>query len=420
MKKKLTSIFLSAVLISQVSVAPQISAERINNFSENIAKSEKANSKIVYALKRVGVTASLFAGLFLLHNHFGQSEDVPAASSVKPPVQIDDISLTNNTVHVVPLDQRISEFEKILDKYLNNSYSIQPDEIYRICNKAIPVLERESSLLRIEGPTIVVGDIHSNIGSLEFSVRKFLREVKYGKSILFLGDYVDRGSLAPGGPNGIKSVALLLQLKTMFPDKVFLLRGNHEDGLVNMTYGFVQECCQIYEDEVGVNVYETFNDVFNYLSLAAVVNNSTFCVHGGISPELDFLSKIENINKPLDYDRLSVKDFLGHTKKPDEYNTLAMDLLWSDPNDGNIRFTFNVARGKSCYYGRDAVNKFFKRNNLKRIVRAHETVNGHNDVFGDGSVITIFSAPKYSPKWLNIGEIMDINGDDIRYEQIRY
>ncbi len=419
MKKKLTSIFLSAVLISQVSVAPQISAERINNFSENIAKSEKANSKIVYALKRVGVTASLFAGLFLLHNHFGQSEDVPAASSVKPPVQIDDISLTNNTVHVVPLDQRISEFEKILDKYLNNSYSIQLDEIYRICNKAIPVLERESSLLRIEGPTIVVGDIHSNIGSLEFSVRKFLREVKYGKSILFLGDYVDRGSLAPGGPNGSKNVALLLQLKTMFPDKVFLLRGNHEDGFVNAQYGFVKECRKIYGKKVGVNVYETFNDVFNYLSLAAVVNNSTFCVHGGISPELDFLYKIENINKPLDYNQLSVEDFMGNAKIPDEYNTLAIDLLWSDPMSGIYGFKKSI-RGAGWKYGHDVVNKFLEGNNLRRIVRAHEQVDGHNDVFGDGSVITIFSAPDYSSKGSNKGEIMDINGDDIRYEQIRY
>lgn len=469
MKRKLTSIFLSTVLISQVGVIPQTFAKCIEKNQEIIVKDEDVNSKIVYALKCVGGAALTATGLYFLWNHFKPRPEVPApiasapvvapapAPQVRPaapvapvpqvrpaaPVvapapapSIDDIPLAH-TVHPVQvgsLEQRIRDFEAILDRYLNGPALLQQEEVTRICNEAIPVLERESSFLKIEGPTIVVGDIHGNIGSLEYSCRKFLREVRNGKSILFLGDYVDRGAYAPGGPNSIKNITLLLQLKTMFPDKVFLLRGNHEDININKIYGFFDECRTHYDgivynysspnyfrqnaerigdyddhvndDVPGMNIYNIVNRTFNSLSLAAVINNTTFCVHGGISPELNDLCQIHRINKPLSSDDLQAND-------------LAIDLLWSDPNNAENGFAGN-GRGAGKLYGHDAVNEFFARYNLRRIVRSHQYVGGHNDVFGDGSVITLFSAPDYYTTGGNIGEIMDINGDNIEYEQIHY
>ena len=54
------------------------------------------------------------------------------------------------------------------------------------------------------------------------------------------------------------------------------------------------------------------------------------------------------------------------------------------------------------------------------IVYVNFSQNGHKDVFGDGSVITLFSAPDYSSKDSNKGEIAEINGEDIKYETIDY
>lgn len=421
MKKRLVSIFLSVTLVFQIGAVPQISAKRVNNSIDSVVQNENSrdlNSKIIRALKYVGGTALTVTGLYFVYNylkprHIEPVQPVVLGAPVQPVAvpdakSIDDIPLANYVVRpsqARTLDQRINDFRAILDRYLNDNDLIQQDEIYQICNDAIAVLERESSLLRIEGPTIVVGDIHGNIGSLEYIISKFLKEVQDGKSILFLGDYVDRGDYAPRGPNSIKNVALLFKLKTMFPNKVFLLRGNHETEEINYGYGLLRECCMNYKSNGNI-VWQKFNDAFSYLSLAAVVNNTTFCVHGGISPELHDLNQIHNIKKPLPYGNLIA-------------NNMAMDLLWSDPNLGVGGFRSNE-RGAGCEYGHDASKEFLVRHNLKHILRAHELVNGHKDVFGDNSVITLFSAPDYYVKNGNIGEIAEIDGDDIRYERIRY
>lgn len=462
MKKRLVSIFLSVTLVFQIGAVPQISAKHTNNSIDravpSVVQNENSrdlNSKIIRALKYVGGTALTVTGLYFVYNYLRPRpeiiEPVPDAPvqpvvvpdvPVRPvvpgaPVQpvvvpdapvepvvvpvvpvvpdagpIDYIPLAN-AVHpsqVITLEQRISDFEAFLDRYLNNDL-IQQDEIEQICNDAITVLERESSLLRIEGSTIVVGDIHGNIGSLEYSISKFLGEVRNGKSILFLGDYVDKGEYAPRGPNSIKNVALLFKLKTMFPDKVFLLRGNHEDKGLNYYCGFFAECEKVYGNGNGNNVYTKFNEVFDYLSLAAVVDNTTFCVHGGISSELHSLHQIHDIKKPSPCNQI-------HNTVVD-YNVLAVDLLWSDPNLGIGGFRPNE-RGAGCEYGHDVSQEFLTRHSLRHILRAHQRVEGHDDVFGDNSVITLFSAPDYYIKDGNIGEIAEIDGDDIRYERIRY
>ena len=80
----------------------------------------------------------------------------------------------------------------------------------------------------------------------------------------------------------------------------------------------------------------------------------------------------------------------------------------------------NSKRGAGYLFSKKAALYFLKNNNLKRILRAHQLANGYEDVFKDGSVITLFSVPKYLRMCNNKGAIAEINGEDIKYEAIDY
>ena len=91
-----------------------------------------------------------------------------------------------------------------------------------LCKKAEPILKEEPNLLRIEGKTVIVGDIHGQFFDLIAMLRKIRVPESTTTKILFMGDYVDRGEYGP------EVVTYLITLKICFPKAVFLLRGNHE------------------------------------------------------------------------------------------------------------------------------------------------------------------------------------------------
>ena len=83
--------------------------------------------------------------------------------------------------------------------------------------------------MRLESPAYVFGDTHGNLEDLHFfsdHIWKLGVSLTAGQ-LLFLGDYVDRGL------SSLEVVAYLLALKCLEPQKVWLLRGNHETRDVN-------------------------------------------------------------------------------------------------------------------------------------------------------------------------------------------
>jgi serine/threonine-protein phosphatase PP1 catalytic subunit len=102
-------------------------------------------------------------------------------------------------------------------------------------------------------------------------------------------------------------------------------------------------------------MWKKFQEVFNLLPFAAVVDEKIFCIHAGLSPDLQQPEQIKRIMRPTDV--------------PDA--GLLCDLLWSDP-EADIAGWAENDRGVSYTFGADVVSKFLQKHDFDLVVRAHQ------------------------------------------------
>lgn len=116
-----------------------------------------------------------------------------------------------------------------------------------------------------------------------------------GTDYLFLGDYVDRWT------HSLETMCLLMALKIKYPNQIHLLRWNHEDRWINSAFWFHTECItRLNEDPDNPVIFNTFNDLFDRLPLAAVVNDTVLCLHWWIWSSITSIADIEKIKRPLE------------------------------------------------------------------------------------------------------------------------
>ena len=87
----------------------------------------------------------------------------------------------------------------------------------------------------------------------------------------------------------METFLLLLALKVRYPERITLIRGNHESRQITQVYGFYDECQRKYSSS---NVWRWCCEVFDYLALGAIVDGRVFCVHGGLSPNLQAIDQV--------------------------------------------------------------------------------------------------------------------------------
>uniref|UniRef100_A0A1A9W878 Serine/threonine-protein phosphatase n=1 Tax=Glossina brevipalpis TaxID=37001 RepID=A0A1A9W878_9MUSC len=284
------------------------------------------------------------------------------------------------------MEENSINIDKIIQQLLGKrdwkSMKISEAEVRALCSKSREIFLQQPMLLELEtqNTLFICGDIHGQYADLLklFEVGGFPPAANY----LFLGDYVDRGE------RSLDTICLLLAYKVKYPENFFMMRGNHECASVNRIYGFFDECKRHY----GVKLWKTFTDCFNCLPVAAIVGEKIFCVHGGLSPDLENMDQIRRLARPLDVPQ----------------NGLLCDLLWSDPGR-DVQGWGKNSRGVSFTFGADVVSEFLKKHEMDLICRAHEVVQDGYEFFAGRKLITLFSAPQYCGLFNNAGAIMSVD-----------
>lgn len=263
---------------------------------------------------------------------------------------------------------------------LKQGKHIPEETVYKLCLMSQELFMNESNVSHVDTPVTICGDIHGQLHDLLtlFDKSGGVENTRY----IFLGDFVDRGYYS------LESFLLLLCLKLRYPDRVTLIRGNHETRQITKVYGFYDEILRKYGNS---NVWRYCCEVFDYLSLGAIINNSIFCVHGGLSPDISTIDEIKAIDR----------------KQEVPHEGVMCDLLWSDPDDVE---TWGLSpRGAGFIFGKNEVDKFLHDNNVELIARAHQLVmEGYKEMF-DGGLVTVWSAPNYCYRCGNVAAVLKID-----------
>ena len=236
-------------------------------------------------------------------------------------------------------------------------------EVLQLCERARSLISEESNVHSVRAPVTVVGDIHGQFHDMleMFKLGGHAPDTNY----LFLGDYVDRGYYS------VETVTLVVALKVRYPDRVTIIRGNHE----SRDHAGVRVLRRVHAEYGHAGIWKAFTDLFDYMPLTAVIENQIFCPHGGLSPSIDSLEDVRKI------DRFQEVPHEGPV----------CDLVWSDPDD---RTGWGMSpRGAGYTFGQDITEQFNHANGLKMIARAHQLVMEGYLWHHDQGLVTIFSAP---------------------------
>ncbi|EMP24433.1 Serine/threonine-protein phosphatase 4 catalytic subunit B [Chelonia mydas] len=153
----------------------------------------------------------------------------------------------------------------------------------------------------------------------------------------------------------------------------------------------LKRCQYVTEKSGWVTVWRYCTEIFDYLSLSAIIDGKIFCVHGGLSPSIQTLDQIRTIDR----------------KQEVPHDGPMCDLLWSDPEDTT---GWGVSpRGAGYLFGSDVVAQFNASNDIDMICRAHQLVmEGYKWHFNE-TVLTVWSAPNYCYRCGNVAAILELD-----------
>jgi protein phosphatase len=289
----------------------------------------------------------------------------------------------NNLSDIVHMakDSSSEEFLELVIKTTNT---------LRLENGTLGNLKVKGKLIEVpaQGEAIIIGDLHGDLESLAYVLNdsRFLDKIKNNNKVflIFLGDYGDRGIKSP------EVYYVVMKLKLLFPNKVILMRGNHEgphDLCVSPHDLFIHLESKFKKD--GSEIYFQIRKLFDQLYTGVLIKNRFILFHGGVP---SMATSIEDIA-------------FAHKNHPKKIHL--EEILWNDPCE-TIKGTIASPRGAGKLFGPDITKKILKILNTKLLIRSHQSFFEGYKQFHDNKILTIFSrkGPPYNNKF---GTYLDID-----------
>lgn len=231
-------------------------------------------------------------------------------------------------------------------------------------------------------PCKIFGDLHGQLRDLLMHWSVFGAPSEHGNlSFVFNGDFVDRGA------HQIETIGVLLAMKVLMPERVWLVRGNHEDQAMNEKYGFMDQCVERLPAGFGQKVFELMQEAFDVLPMACIVSRRILVVHGGIGNGRWDVNDLRAVRRPVRLD-----------------HGWLFNILWSDPiddedpmNNGLSGVHPSPRTGTAVQFGWNVTKMFCAKNNLSLVVRSHQVKNqGFGfEVMHENHIFRVFSARDY-------------------------
>lgn len=260
-------------------------------------------------------------------------------------------------------------------------------EIKIVSEKAKQIFKEEQNIVKISPPLTICGNINSQFSNLLeiFKISGDIPETNY----LFLGGY----------SSSIEVISLLFCLKVRYPKRITLLRGLSEDFGYSQTCGFYEEAKRNYGNE---EIFKIICEVFNYLPLAAIINNNIFCISGGLSPDFETMEEINKIDRFVCIDN-SDNIFGLMANSPVEYS------YWK------FLYFYNIINGwmqdpksNEEYFLEEVTERFEKKNKIDLIICGRHLMEDGFRFFHNNKLISLFSTPDFGIN-RNKGAIIEID-----------